>query len=351
MNPVSSSKTACLDYIKFVFSIFIVFAHYVSEYCIGKIPNIIDLFSSLYIIIVPFFFSCSAYLLFKKMLNTAADGRKRLLIKFVKRNLLLYAAWSLIYVCFQTTQFIIFGATIEEIGKYIINSLTYSTYQTIWFLPALVIGVSIVWCLYNRFGLLATGICSCAAYIVCCFGVSYSNVFAGTPVENILGIFNYYFVSFRNGLFNAVPFSFLGLFIANSGGSKLSFSATGLLTVVSFVLIIGEAFLVKRLIAAENVNTLFFLVPFTFFFLQFCLKMPFELNSVSLWMRKMSTLIFLSQRIFLSAIPSLVPEGFLASVLNANPLIGFLTLMILIMSFSEIIYLLSKKILFFRVLY
>lgn len=66
-------------------------------------------------------------------------------------------------------------------------------------------------------------------------------------------------------------------------------------------------------------------------------------------MRSMSTLIFMSQRLFLTVLPECFPVAF--SLVFMNKYIGVVTIIVMNVLFSQFIILISKKNLFFQKLY
>ena len=73
METMKKEKYGAIDIVKFLFAILIVCAHYISEYADGRINKFIEYASSLYIIVVPFFFVCSGFLLFTKVLSKPSE--------------------------------------------------------------------------------------------------------------------------------------------------------------------------------------------------------------------------------------------------------------------------------------
>ena len=128
-----------VDVMKFLLALLIVSSHYISENAVGRINSLIDYCSSLYVIVVLFFFACSGFLLFRKLKGEADDWMK--VKAYCKKILIMYAGWSGLYFLLTALTWIRFGTTAENVLHYLLNAFTYSTYKTIWFLPATVIGV------------------------------------------------------------------------------------------------------------------------------------------------------------------------------------------------------------------
>ena len=318
-----------VDVMKFFLSLLIVYAHYISENAVGRVSRIIDYTSSLYVIVVPFFFVCSGFLLFRK-LDGQNDWAK--VKAYSKKILVMYAGWSIVYVSFNVATWIRFGTTVESVLHYILNAITYSTYKTIWFLPATVIGVLLTYFFYTKCGLKVTCAIAAMYYVVGCLGTSYSFVLIDNALlSKVLNIYNYIFSSSRNGLFNGFPFVVLGLLIAKR--EEKGFSEENkknlLMAVMLGIGFIAEAFIIKQKFHAVNVNTLFLLIPFSYFFVSWCLGVQMQMNRATAFLRKMSTNIFLCQRLYLSALPVLFPESFFGRMLTGNPYIGLIYVLLL----------------------
>lgn len=341
----ANSTYGGLDILKFVFALLIVMAHYISEYAEGRINSLIEYSSSIYVVVVPFFFTCSGFLLFRKEKKTTNFWN--VVSEYIKKILIMYLGWSSIYFLFKLMTWIKYGTSVKEVLNYFIHCVTYSTYKTIWYLPALVIGVIITYIIYTKFNIKTLCIVSTMFYMVGCLGVSYSFLVSGTIFERLLNGYNYIFESTRNGIFNGFPFVALGCVIAKNEGETGFYNKSYVPRIV-LLLILGigfimEAFIIKFKFHAVNVNTLLLLLPFSFILVEIAILCPIKTTPLLVWMRKMSTVIFLSQRLFLSAIPDLNPTGVLIKIWNGNPYIGMIILVLLVMFFSAFIIELGKK--------
>lgn len=338
------AQYGAIDVVKFLCAILIVVAHYISENAEGRVNVLVDYGSSLYVIVVPFFFACSGYFLFSKTLYMEENKSKQTIKNYIKRIFLMYVGWSAIYVMFKVAMWIKFGVSLDEFLHDLLNALTYSTYQTIWFLPALIIGVLITDCIYRKYGIKILFCMAILFYLIGALGVSYSFLLKETKGAIILSAYDWTFVSTRNGFFNGFPFVVVGLLVAKKRRqefrSRLNY---GVFTVLFGILFLAEAVFLKFKFDAVNVNTLIFLFPFTYYFLELCLGIPMQSGLICKWMRKMSTVIFLSQRLFLTAIPGLFPNGYISRLLKGNPYVGVVMILIFVIISSELIIVLGKR--------
>lgn len=344
-NKKLAPQYGMIDIVKFLGALLIVVAHYVTENAEGQINSFVDYAVSLYIIVVPFFFCCAGFFLFTKVFVEPDNGRL-IIRQYCKRISVMYSGWSVVYIVFKVATWIRFGASTKGIGKYILNAVFYSTYKTIWFLPASCIGVLLSYEFIRMVGIKKATLIAFLFYLIGAAGVSYSFIIEKNAVlSRVLGVYNYIFSSTRNGFFNGFPFVMVGACIADeTHRGKLQKILPNLVLTFAFgIAFVAEAFVLKLEFRAVNVNTLLFLVPFIYFFVKLSLSFSIKSGKTLKWMRKMSTTIFLCQRIYLTAIPSLLPSGFFASILSGNPYIGCVCILITTVVSAEALILLSLK--------
>lgn len=336
-----------LDIGKFLCAVLIICAHFASE--MAKFPTLLDYCFSIYIIAVPFFFACSGFLFFKKWLSLDKKAQRTYLISYQKRIWTMYGLWTVVYMIFVVESWIRKGTFgIAQFLKWAHMALVIQTYATIWFLPALAIGVAITCFLVSRFSKRTVTIVSIILYVFGMLGYSYYFLIEGTPLENIMDAYLLIFKTTRNGLFNAVPLVFMGFLVADkeTEPSRKEFGKYFFLTIVSLVLLATECFILKLKFDITGMDICIFLVPFTYFFLNCLVKVELKYNIAWLWCRKLSLLMFVSQRLFLSALPAVLPALF--NVLYGNSCIGMLVVLLLIITFSVLFIKLSEKVSFLK---
>lgn len=334
-----TKENSLIDVVKFLFAILILFAHYATEW--GKFPTILDYAFSLYIIVVPFFFACSGYFLYSKV----KKGNKEEIYKnYVIRIMKLYLAWTVIYFCFKVVGWILQGGSVSEILHYLHTSLVFTTYPTIWFLPACAVAAVMMYFLSRKFSIKTIGVIALVLYIIGSLGYSYDFLLSGENAVFIKKVYEAYdavFVTTRNGVFNGFPWFVLGCLVSEYG-SKLKRHPIlyGWGSFLCLILTVAEAVIIKVKFHSSGVDTVFFLIPFIFCLMMFLIKENIYLGCGK-WMRKMSTLIFVSQRIFLTAIPTAFPA--MTIILTGNSYVGVIVLLICVLLFSELIILASNK--------
>ena len=344
-----------IDLMKFVLAVLLICAHVSSEKL--SFPVYIDVWFSLYIIAVPFFFTTSAFFFFKKLTNEEdKSARLQHYKRYTKRILLMYLMWSLIYTCFIVAHWVQTDSlTLEAFGKHVFYSITYSSYPTIWFLPSLWVAVSLVYFCWER-KMKVNSILLVSLLLYAIGWMMYTFPKDRLPFANILEWYDLIFKSPRNGFFNGFIYAAIGAYIAINYSKIFSKNSKSFIIyyVVSAILLGGavtEALLSKKFINPQvDANFVFLLIPFTYFFVIATAKTELKPSPIYLSCRNLSLLLFLSQRIFLTAIPLLLPVGIVAAI-SSNPYIGLLIFLGSTFVFSLLIVKLSSRYKFLKVLW
>mgnify|MGYP002560694122 CR=1 FL=1 len=330
-----------IDIIKFICALLIIMSHYASEW--GNFNSSIDMIFSLYIIAVPFFFVSSSFFFFKKCIIADKHNKEVLIKSYIKRIMLMYGSWSIIYITFNLITWYINGIQTSEVLAYIQQLLVYSSYKTIWFLPATAIGVVMVYYLSKYFNIRQIVAIGVVFYIIGCLGESYDFLLdTCEPIKKIYEAYNSIFITTRNGIFNGFPFAVLGYVIAVGENKQNKFVFDFFMTVLFAVLFVAEAVIIKKLYMATNANTILMLYPFSFFFFRGALSINLKNSKIYVLIRKLSTVMFLSQRIFLSALPALFTDSIFTLMLNYNSWIGLLYVLSTTLIFSLLLIKFSK---------
>lgn len=348
-----------MDVAKFLSAILLVCAHTASERV--ELPRILDLLCSFYIITVPFFFIASAFLFFRKLEHPILGGMPNSqnindikinggYLKWSKRIGLMYLYWSLIYFCFVAVNWYQTDAGCDVMLEWCHKSIVFSTYSTIWFLPALWIAVSLVYVLRYRFKWSINSILVVSIIIYLFGSIEYSYHSLNPILETINDSYKVVMKTWRNGFFNGFVYAAIGLLIASKGTIGKWKSLTG--TCVFGMAFLIEAFAMKKISPSSDANFLIMLVPFSYFFFNLICTIELPDSSLYLPLRKMSMLIFLSQRLFLSAIPSVVGAGCIAGAwdITDNGLLALTLVVLEVVAFSFLIMKASNKIRFLRIL-
>lgn len=167
------------------------------------------------IVAVPFFFIASGFLMFASSPEIPyaklLDKYKTRAIRIIK----MYLLWSLIYFVFVAVDWIQNGVTFCDILQYIKRFFFEGSYQTLWFLPALAIGLGIVVGLRKFFDIITVFVIGITIYCLTVCGTALYGLIARIPVVNEAYIVYYsFFDSMKNGLFVGFPYIAMGALIA-----------------------------------------------------------------------------------------------------------------------------------------
>lgn len=340
-----------LDIAKFVMAMLILTQHTCNEW--AHSTGLLHAFFGLGNFAVPFFFACSGFLFFAKLNTLDDEGQKDYYKKWSIRLGKMYLVWTVIYTSFVFYSWVNRGIFLERIPGYIHGALVYSTYATIWFLPALWVGVSICYLMKRH----------CKAWVIwivmgmlLMIGNTFGSygTWACSRNEAIHSIYDWYmsvFMTWRNGVFNGAPFVTLGMLMVYHPELRLRHWMNVALTVVFCGLFIVEAILIGHYHFSSATDQGFMMLPAIYFMMVSLVEWDVQPRPVWQHCRNLSMLIFLGQRLFLSAIPSVLPATVSEGIkMWPEPCI-YLLFVALVLTFSIAVERLSGKYKFLKVLW
>ncbi|MHA7967093.1 acyltransferase family protein [Paenibacillus sp. CAU 1782] len=259
---------------------------------------------------VPFFFMASGFFFFRKLSgNTQADIA--LLLNVMRKVALLYAVAIIIYLPFNVYKGD-FGSTISAGGMFK-SVLMDGTFYHLWYLPALIIGMPIVYALHRL--LPGWGVAAAAAllYGIGLLGDSYYGLAIGAPaLKQMYDVLFQWFDYTRNGFFFAPPFLVMGLLAAkreqalrsrekrhapgyvprrvrhSASCVRSALLAKGALFAAILALSLLEAYWLKEAGWPRHDSMYVLLLPAVWILFQLALEMPVRyyawLGSFSLWL-------------------------------------------------------------------
>lgn len=348
MTTLPKKQYCAIDLMKFVLAVLLVCAHVSAEKL--TFPIYIDVWFSFYIIAVPFFFCTSTYFFIRKLEQNKENS---LFIwnaykGYTKRILKMYLAWSLIYTGFKFLAWIQTDTlSLSQVLEHIYFSIVYSSYKTIWFLPSLWVAVSLVSLFLYRWKCSIQIVLVIASVLYIVGYVGYTLPIDKHPCPILVEWYIHWFKSWRNGIFDGFVFATLGAFMAKKNIFEIFHEKRKIffyygMSFLFLCLFITEAFVTKKYVNSHvDANFLFMLIPFTYYFVIAVGITKLKPQPIYLHFRNLSLLLFLSQRIFITAIPDLLPVGSLELV-TSNPYIGLLLFLGLTWLFSLLIVRLSE---------
>lgn len=349
MELKNKTTYTALDVGKFLCALLILFYHYFSEH--GPIPRLLDEALSLYAVGVALFMVISGFLTFDK-LNTVSEFevRRSYVLKQVKRILTIYLLWSVPYLTYTICNWDFSNITVLFVLKQVRGWIFGSTFYTIWFMPSLAFGLLLAFYLSEKIPEWLTATTSIVLFLIGTFTLTYSFVGEKLPFyDNFSYVFNTYLGGSRGWLVFGTPFVMLGKYMVKIK-SKIRCVPCMLLSILSLLLLLIEALILRKFVGHTGIDTAFMMIPTVFFILGFLLTFKLPDGTYSVWMRKMSVLIFVTQRIFLTVIPHLISTSIYSFVFS-NVYVGALFVCGGTILFSAMIIFASKKITWLKNLY
>ncbi len=342
MELKNKTTYTALDLGKFLCALLILFYHYFSEH--GPIPRLLDEALSLYAVGVALFMVISGFLTFDK-LNGISDftQRRGYVFKQIKRILTIYLLWSIPYLIYTICNWNFANLTVIFVLKQIRGWIFSSTFYTIWFMPSLAFGLLLAFYLSEKLTEWLTATASIVLFLIGTFTLTYSFIGEKLPFyDNFSYVFNTYLGGSRGWLVFGTPFVMLGKYMVKIK-SKIKCIPCMFLSVMSLLLLLAEALVLRKFVGHTGIDTAFMMIPTVFFILGFLLTFKLPSGAYSVWMRKMSVLIFVTQRIFLTVIPHLISTSAYNFVFS-NVYIGALFICGGTILFSALIIFASKRI-------
>lgn len=296
---------------------------------------------------VPFFFVTSGFLFFRKidLKREWNDYENKTKLKhYVVRLCKIYLIWTILYLPFNYLLVADNGISTMEILRYLRDFFFTGSYYHLWFLPALILAVYIVYLLLFFLGLQKTVWIGIVLYLLGMAGNVYGDFILQLPlIGNVLDIYLKLFSTTRNGLFFGVLFVVIGaIFAKRNFYLKNRYVVLGM--IVSAILLFVECFLLRSYGFMNDLTSMYFMnIPCMFFIFLFLLRIQIKKRKVYKVLRVLSLLIYVLHVMIINVVVKIAPS------LNSLAVYGIVVVMTLILSLC--IYFLSKKIRIMRHLY
>lgn len=340
------------DIAKFGCALLILFYHYFSEH--GPIPALLEDFFSLYAVAVALFMTMSGYFLFTKLDSLSSrDDQWQVVKKQVKRILTIYLFWSIPYLIFTVSRWPWDNLSSNFVFWQMQGWIFRSTFYTIWFMPSLALGILFAYFLYSRLSWNKVWLLALFSFLAGSLHSTYRFVSEIIPGFGMFICFSELWLQGgRGGIFFGMPLVILGGIAAKSHKIKPIFSA-GLALVMMFALLV-EAVVLRKYVGGCGLDLALSMIPVCFcitMFLRSISMAPSEsMKAGLLWMRSMSIVVFMSQRLFLTVLPYLFSTE-VQHFIFANTYFGGLILGSGTILFSALIIQFSKRFNMLKMLY
>lgn len=246
-------------------------------------------------IAVPFFFVCTGYFIFRKfeIYNIDYNKLKKVMIKMIS----LYFLWVIIYIPVQIYDFSQSNASEADIKKYLFQVFFNRGYYQFWYLRALFVALIIISILfYFKVSLKKIFLLSFILFFIGLFETSYQKIlgyigFVPNSLIKLIDKIMELIGTTRNGSCFALLFVVIGIIFAWYP-IKIKPLKALIFTVITFLLMTGEIFLVANLKLQTRYDK-FLLMPLVIFFLfSMLLNIKTKKYAIGLILRKLSMWIY-----------------------------------------------------------
>lgn len=275
---------------------------------------------------VPYFFCASAYFLLVKLRRIENLSAKcRAVGAYALRLLRLYAVWYVIYAVISAVR-----GYIHSAPYYILQFFLPTNGSPLWFLPALIYGVAIVFLLGLILNDKAVFIISCAfllsGYMLSTLGIMFENadpyIWLHNNVLSVIGT--------QNGLFFAFPYVALAMVCSGYEFTK-KYGRDILGMASSFLLLAAESLAAVILVHSKLTFLWLSALPLTYFTFRLTLTLTVPLKLDYAAIRKMSTAVYVSHPLIMTLLGSLFAA---AAIRDGTNLLLFVFTLVLSAAFS-----------------
>ncbi len=261
-------------------------------------------------IVVPFFLMVTGQFAAAQFLEPSPENGPRLM-KYLRKTSILYVFCILLYLPIG-----IYAGHYQEmtVGAALRMVIFDGTFYHLWYFPASILGMLIVYLMSRKLKLWAMTVISSLLYVIGLFGDSYYGLAQKVPALDAVYEFGFQFFSYtRNGLFMAPLFLVLGMWMSvradklglDDSGNRQTDSvlirSIGGLT-FSFALMTVEAFVLRSFRLQRHDSMYLALIPTMFFLYQCLLCLP---KSPSKACRSASTWIYILHPAFIVVVRAL----------------------------------------------
>lgn len=246
-----------IDVVKLIMAYFVVAIHLTPLAMFGKeaqfVTNVITR------VAVPFFFCASGFFLKIKLDKTQKEDFYSQIWKFVKRVLILYVIWTIIYL---PCSIFWINADGKSIIRYIQECLFDGSYVHLWYLPALAVAGGITGLIVHRMKIRTALIIAIIAYLVGLFDTCWYGLVKNEMLIDFISKYNSVFITTRNGVFFGLVFVLLGF---KAKESVLDLHKSIIMFGVSMVGLFIEMYFLREWEIGKSYEGVLFSIPATYF--------------------------------------------------------------------------------------
>lgn len=297
-------------------------------------------------IAVPFFFVSSSYFFFRKLDDSKplTNSKNRNYLKhYVKRIAKLYLVWSLVYFVLVAAGWMKNGFNMIAVLRYIRDFFFTGSYYHLWFLPAMIVAVVVIYSLLIKLSAKKVWRISLLLYVIGMMINVYEDLLFDIPlISTIVHVYLKIFVTSRNGIFFGMIYTMMGYCLAKKQPTCSNQKLVAM-TAFSFLLLVIEAVLILKAGYMDDLTAMYLaLIPLEYFVFALLLRYPSYHNEKIL--REISTLMYVSHILFCTLLLRI-------SFFSTNSIIYFLMVSFCTILFSYGMIRLSDKVSWIRRFY
>ncbi|MBB5183473.1 acyltransferase family protein [Catenisphaera adipataccumulans] len=309
---MARKKYGAIDIAKYISALLVVCIHTYPFYEVSPTFNMYWI-QTLCRMAVPFFFVTSGFFFFRKWEKDNEEANWTNLKKYESRLLKLYLIWTVIYLPYTIWDYTRAQFKWYHIFAYLRDLILNGSYYHLWFFPALMLGMAIVYGLYRRYGMKHTLFISLILYLIGYMINVYTPLWESGRwpyVTFFFGFFTKVFTTSRNGIFFGPMFISIGLLLSRTRRLPHRVSVIG--WAISFVLLIIEVSLYDRAGLLRDLTSMdLMLVPCVYFLVNALLTDDRPYKARYLNMRHESLLIYTSHILFAKILLAVMPHAHL----------------------------------------
>lgn len=284
-----------IDIVKFIMALFVVILHTHPLHTVNRTADFLtaDVIART---AVPFFFAATGFLL-EKQINDRSANRRETIVRYVQKVLGLYCIWTVIYLpIIIYNKFIISGETYAYSVFTMIRDFIFAgSYGQLWYLPAVAVGVIIVFVLRKYLGEGKTAVLLLVLFLMglatqSYFGLTFVMVKPDGVLWKGMKAVKKVMVTCRNGVFFGSIFIYMGTWIARCNiRMKKWIAVLGL--AISMLLFCMEASYLWSIGSVREGDMYLLLIPAVFFLVMLALQI--QVRGDTVFLRRMSINIYL----------------------------------------------------------
>lgn len=247
-------------------------------------------------LVVPYFFIVSGFFFGRKMVfNEPVKTDFHFLVAFLRKILLIYVVWTLIYLPFQFVEWLKSGDSWSYWIVYIQEAVFKGSYYPLWYLTGLLFATAFSYLLYK---LMKPKMVLGFTFTLFLIGIMMNSYYHVLHLDGLFETYYELFLTTRNGLFFGSFFVSLGMYLSKREAPQ-SIKWNASLFIISLVLLTIEVFSLRGTGFSRGLDMWFFAIPTTYFLFRWLQQLDLKKRAIYAYFRPLSLLIYVSHGLFI----------------------------------------------------